>query len=229
MPREGRGGAYFTPELWRFLRELSRNNNRPWFQENKTRYEEAVQQPAVRFIEGMGPAMAGFSSHLIADPRPFGGSLMRIYRDTRFSKDKSPYKTGVGIHFSHDGVGHGEHLPGFFFHIGAGESELYSGMWHPEPPQLKKIRDAIVRSPAAWGRVVGKGLEIGGESYARVPAGYDPDHKYADDLRRKDFFAGRSITDAQVISPRFGEIFVRLCKELDPLNQFLAKAVGVPW
>ncbi len=154
---------------------------------------------------------------------------MRIYRDTRFSKDKSPYKTQVGIHFPYDGAGHGQHFPGFFLHIGPGESELYAGMWHPEPPHLKKIRDAIVDSPAAWGKVVGKRIQIGGETYARVPAGYDLNHRYADDLRHKDFFAGRSITDAQFVSAKLGDLFIALCRELDPLNQFLAKAIGIPW
>ncbi|MGA8663951.1 MAG: DUF2461 domain-containing protein [Thermoplasmata archaeon] len=229
MAREESGAAFFTPELMKFLRDLGRNNNRPWFEANKTRYEAVVQDPAVRFIEAMGPRLARISAHLVADPRPFGGSLMRIYRDTRFSKDKSPYKTQVGIHFPYDRAAKGEHFPGFFFHIRPGESELYAGVWHPEPPHLKKIRDAIVDSPGPWGKLQGKGIEIGGESHIRVPAGYDPKHKYAEDLRHKDFFAGRSIPDAQLSHPKFGEQFIGLCEELDPLNRFLAKAIGIPW
>ena len=229
MARGSSEEQFFGPDALRFLRELGRNNNRAWFQENKSRYERSVQAPALRFIEAMAPRLARISPHLVADPRPFGGSLSRIYRDTRFSKDKSPYKTHVGIHFYHERAEHGEHLPGFFFHLAPGDSTVASGIWHPEPPELTKIRDAIVGSSAAWGRVLGKGLELGGESYVRVPAGYDPTHPHADDLRRKDFFAHRSIADSAISSPTFGRIFEATCRELDPLNEFLAKAIHAPW
>jgi uncharacterized protein (TIGR02453 family) len=220
---------FFGPEALGFLRELARHNNREWFQKNKSRYERSVQTPALRFIEAMAPRLARISPHIVAEARPFGGSLSRIYRDTRFSKDKSPYKTHVGIHFYHDRASGEEHLPGFFFHIAPGESIVYSGIWHPPPPELTKIRDAIVASPAAWGRVVGKGLEIGGDSYVRVPAGYDPNHRFADDLRRKDFFAGRPISDSVISGPTLGPTFEATCRAIDPLNRFLAQAIGVPW
>jgi uncharacterized protein (TIGR02453 family) len=221
--------GYFGPDALRFLRELARNNNREWFQRNKSRYESSVQNPALRFIQAMAPRLARISPHLVAEARPFGGSLSRIYRDTRFSKDKRPYKTHVGIHFYHDRARGDEHLPGFFLHIGPGESMVYSGIWHPPLPELRKIRDAIVAAPSDWGKVVGKGLELGGESYVRVPAGYDPNHRFANDLRRKDFFAGRALSDSDVSGSAFGGTFEANCRALDPLNEFLAGAVGVPW
>jgi len=229
MPKNPAEDRFFGPESVRFLRELARNNNRPWFQQNKARYEADVQDPALRFIEAMGPRLARLSPHLVADARPFGGSLSRIYRDTRFSKDKSPYRTAVGIHFAHDGATGDEKLPGFFFHLAPGASMVASGIWHPSPPALIKIRDAIVRSPTTWGKVLAPDLTIGGESYVRVPAGYDADHRYADDLRRKDFYSSRPLSDAQVASPKFGATFEQVCRKLDPLNKFLAKAIGVPW
>jgi uncharacterized protein (TIGR02453 family) len=220
---------FFEPEALRFLQELARHNNRDWFLKNKARYERSVQNPALRFIDVMASRLTSVSPYLRADARPFGGSLTRIYRDTRFAKDKSPYKTHVGMHFSHQNARKGISLPGFFFHLAPGESHLYSGMWHPEPRELTKIRDAIVAAPAAWGRVLNGGLTIEGESYARVPRGYDPAQRYAADLRRKDFVASRAFSDQEISSRTFGPSFEAACRQLDPLNQFLAKAVGVPW
>ncbi|HXQ93848.1 MAG TPA: DUF2461 domain-containing protein [Thermoplasmata archaeon] len=221
--------GFFGPEAFRFLRELAKNNNRPWLLANKARYESAVQAPALRFIQAMTPRLSEFSVHIVAEARPFGGALSRVYRDTRFSKDKSPYKTHVGIHFAHEDAGSGEHLPGFFFHMGPGESMVAAGMWHPSPPALTKIRDAIVASPAGWAKVLKGGIEIEGESYARVPAGYPADRAFSVDLRRKDFFASHAFSDAEVASDGFARAFLAACRTLNPLNTFLARATGTPW
>jgi uncharacterized protein (TIGR02453 family) len=223
------GERFFGPELFKFLRDLERNNNREWFQRNKARYEAEVKAPALHFIEAMGPRLARLSPHVVADPRPFGGSLGRIYRDTRFSKDKSPYKSWVGIHFAHESATKEENLPGFMLVLYPGECGVSSGIWHPSPPDLKKIRDAIVASPGAWGKVLHKGTKILGESYVRVPAGYDPNERYSDDLRRKDFYAREPLADKAVSSPSFGSAFEGACRELNPLNQFLARALAIPW
>ncbi len=221
---------YFTTDLFRFLRELAKNNNRGWFQANKARYEESVLTPSVRFVEEVGPGLARLSPQIVADARPFGGSVSRIYRDTRFSKDKSPYRTNVGIHFTHAmSRKTEEHLPGFYLHLAPSESTVYSGVWHPAPAGLTRIRDAIVSDPRVWSRVVRRSPPKGGESYVRVPAGYDPAHPFADDLRRKDFFASEEFKDAQVTSRNFDRIFLSACARLDPLNQFLARALNVPW
>jgi uncharacterized protein (TIGR02453 family) len=229
VPKAESGGRFFGPEAFAFLRELGRNNNREWFQKNKARYESTVQDPAVRFIEAIGPRLARLSPHIVADPRPFGGSLSRIYRDTRFSKDKSPYKTHIGIHFSHASAANDRNLPGFFFHMGSGESMVASGIWHPVPADLGAIRNAIVAKPAAWGTVIAKRTGIEGESYARVPAGFDPAHRYADDLRRKDFFDSRPLSDRDVAGGSFAATFEKACRSLNPLNEFLANAIRVPW
>jgi uncharacterized protein (TIGR02453 family) len=222
--------AGFGPDFLRFLQELSKNNNREWFTANKARYESSVQGPAVEFIARMGPKLALLSRHIVADARPFGGSLSRIYRDTRFSKDKSPYKTGVGIHLSHEGgPSMGEHLPGFFLHLGPGESAVYSGIWRPEPPALAKIRSAILSDSARWTRLRKAGITLEGEAYARVPSGIAPDHPNASDLKQKDFYAGREFTNVQVAGPGFDRAFWDACRELDPLNQFLARAIGIDW
>jgi len=223
-------GAYFGPSFFGFLRDLAAHNDRGWFTAHKPDYEAAVQDPALRFITEMGSKLAALSPHLVADARPFGGSLSRIYRDTRFSRDKSPYKTHVGIHFSHDGGGtKGEHLPGFFVHLAPGESAVYAGIWRPEPPMADRIRTAIAAPRSSWAKVRSAGIAMDGESYARVPSGFDPDHRYAEDLKRKDFTAGVPLRDADVTSPKFGAVFVTACRSLAPLDRFLAGAIGVPW
>lgn len=229
MGAKGTEARKFDQDLFDFLSELRKHNNRPWFQENKDRYERSVQSPAVAFIRSAAAPLSKLSSHLVADPRPFGGSLSRIYRDTRFAKDKSPYKTNIGIHFSHDRATKEGRLPGFFVDLAPGESLVASGIWHPAPPELRKIRDAIVTSPSAWGRVLKSGIEIEGESYARVPSGYDASGPFVRDLRRKDFYASRSLPDASVLAPDFLTTFVTACRELNPLNVFLSKALAIPW
>ncbi|MCI4342428.1 MAG: DUF2461 domain-containing protein, partial [Thermoplasmata archaeon] len=177
----------------------------------------------------LGTRLSEISPHVVADPRPFGGSLSRIYRDTRFSKDKSPYRTTIGIHFGHDRAEHGESLPGFYLHLAPGECFVASGVWRPEPQALGKIRQRIATAPAAWANVLAAGIRLEGESYARVPRGYDPDQRYAEDLRRKDFITSLPLTDSAVSGPQFGASFLRACRKVDPLNRFLAVAIGVPW
>ena len=220
---------YFTPDFFGYLKDLEKNNNREWFAKNKERYEESVQDPSVRFVADIAPRLRAFSSHLEANAKPFGGSISRIYRDVRFSKDKSPFKTSVGIHFNYrSGVGKMPGLPGLYLHLGAGESAAYGGAWRPEPPSLKKIRDAIASQPEAWKRAT-RTLAIEGESLSRVPPGYPADHPSAEDLRKKDFTTSIGFRDGEVTSPKFMDTFLGACKTMDPLNRFLADAMGIEW
>ena len=119
---------YFGPELFAFLRALDKNNNREWFQANKKRFERDVRDPMLRFIADFGSQLDKISTRFVADPRPNGGSLFRIYRDVRFSKDKRPYKTNVGAHFRHQ-AGKDAHAPGFYFHMEPGEVFGGSGIY----------------------------------------------------------------------------------------------------
>ena len=113
MPSEQ---TYFNRAFFRFLEDLKKNNQREWFQANKQRYEDEVRHPAQQFISDFGPQLHKISRHFLADPRASGGSMFRIYRDTRFAKDKSPYKTHVGIQFRHK-QGKDVHAPGFYLHL----------------------------------------------------------------------------------------------------------------
>src|SRR5947199_161508 len=140
-----------TPELFAFFSDLAKKKNKEWFTENKERYEKAVQEPSLQFIRDAGSRLQKISSYIVADAKPFGGSLSRIYRDIRFSPDKSPYKTEIGIHFWHaKAPGPEEMAPGYYLHMSSGETMAHSGVWHPDAPVLKKIRERIADEPDAW-------------------------------------------------------------------------------
>ena len=157
-----------------------------------------------------------------------GESLFRIYRDMRFSKDKSPYKTYVAMEFWHRRGGKKSYM-GLYLHLAPRESFVGAGIWHPDPSTLNRVRKAIVSRPNAWRRVKQSGLKIDGESLKRPPAGFDPNHTFIEDLKLKDITAGVRFSNAQVTGPRFMEDFVQASKKLDPLNKFLAEALGLPW
>ncbi len=217
--------AFFSPELFNFLRQLKRHNNRDWFAKNKARYENVVRDPALMFISSFGPHLHKLSPHFIADARPTRGSLFRIYRDTRFSHDKKPFKTHVGIHFSH-ASGKDAHAPVFYFHLEPGNPFAAAGIWHPDTSALTKIRTAIIAEPAQWAKVRGK-LELEGDSLKRPPRGFDANHRFIEDIKRKDFIASVGFTEAQVCSPTFMREFHAACRSMLPLVEFTTKALGL--
>jgi uncharacterized protein (TIGR02453 family) len=139
-------------DFFRFFEELAVNNDRAWFNANKDRYYESVINPISEFIVCMAPRLRRISPHYTADPRPHGGSMFRIYRDTRFSKDKSPYKTHAGVQFRHE-AGKDAHAPGFYVHLAADGLFFGGGVWLPPSPQLGRIRDAIVDNARSWSHI----------------------------------------------------------------------------
>jgi uncharacterized protein (TIGR02453 family) len=223
----------FTPELFAFLADLRENNNREWFTANKDRYERVLLEPALDFVADFAPHLAKISPHLRADPRPSGGSLFRIYRDTRFSKDKTPYKTNAGIHFRHERA-KDTHAPGFYLHLAPGEVFVGGGIWHPDTAAILRIREAIVADPDGWRRATRAGsfaktFALGGDSLKRAPAGFDADHPFVDDLKRKDFFGWAQLGEEQVTAPGFITEYARLCRGVWPLMRFLCGALDVPY
>lgn len=216
--------AIFQPELFEFLRQLKRHNNREWFAENKARYQQLLVEPALLFIGSFAPDLAELSPYFVADARPTRGSLFRIYRDTRFAADKSPYKTHVGIHFSH-ASGKDAHAPLFYFHIEPGQCFAAAGVWHPDNAALTKIRSAIVRNPQSWAKASRK-LELEGEMLSRPPKGFDPQHPYIEDLKRKDFVTSISLSDDQICSPKLMRDFRAACRKMVPLVEFTTQALG---
>jgi uncharacterized protein (TIGR02453 family) len=223
----------FTAATLRFLQELERNNNRDWFAEHKPRYESDVLDPALQFIIAMQGPLAGLSKHFQAVPKRVGGSLMRVYRDTRFAKDKTPFKTNVGIQFRHE-RGKDVHAPGFYVHIDPQQVFLGVGIWHPAADALAAIRQRIDSHPAEWQRAIGESafrrhFALAGESLLRPPRGYPADHPLLDDLRRKDFIAIRTLEHAAILKPGFVGSATTAFGKAAPLMRFLCKAVDVPY
>jgi uncharacterized protein (TIGR02453 family) len=217
--------AYFTTELFRFLSRLKRNNNRDWFQAHKDEYETWVRQPALTFITAFAAPLYEITPHLVADARPTRGSLFRIYRDTRFSSDKRPYKTHLAMRFSHRGKD--VHSPGFYLHLEPGGCFAACGLWHPEPPTLLKVRSAMVSRPEEW-RAVRKHLNWDDATkLSRPPRGFPSDHEFVDDLKLRDLGAAVEFTDKQVCSPKFMATFAAACRRMCPVAAFLSSALGL--
>ena len=218
---------YVTRDLFRFFGELRRHNNREWFNENKDRYLSEVRDPLLGFIAAIGPGLRAISPHLSADPHPSRGSLLRIYRDTRFSRDKTPYKTNAGLFFALEADKDAD-APGYYLHLAPGEVFMGAGMWHPGADALHAIRTAIVAKPMEWKRVRRVGLSHDEDTLKRAPRGFDPDHPLADDLKRLSFTTGVSFTEAQACAPDFAARYVRACRGAAPLVKFLARAMRLP-
>jgi uncharacterized protein (TIGR02453 family) len=217
--------AYFTPEFFRFLARLKRNNNRDWFLAHQAEFETCIRQPALRFISDFAAPLYEVAPHLIADPRPSRGSLFRIYRDVRFSQDKRPYKTHVAMRFSHGGKD--VHSPGFYLHLEPGGCFAACGLWRPEPPTLLKVRSAIVSRPQQW-RTVRKLLNWDDAGkLRRPPRGFPGNHEFVEDLKLRDLGTAIDFTDKQVCSPAFMSIFANACRTMSPVGAFLSRAVGL--
>lgn len=221
--------GYFSRDLFKFLSDLAKNNNREWFNANKARYEELVKEPFLEFISDAGPRLKKISPHVVADTRPVGGSLFRIHRDVRFAKDKSPYKTNVGAHFRHS-AGKEAAAPTFYLHISPEESFIAGGMWQPDSAAVAKIRTRIVERPGDWKKVLASGVELS-EYYrlTRPPRGFDPSHQFIEDIKLKSYISTEMLNQKQVTDPRFMSHFIEACRSMNPLMKFLAAAVGQPW
>lgn len=225
--------AYFTPELFEFLRDLAEHNNREWFQKNKWRYEEFVRDPFLRFIEAYQPRLHAISPHFIADPKPVGGSLLRIYRDMRFRKDQQPYKTMVAARFPHRAYKQ-RTAPGLYLHLDPHHCFFACGLWHPDGDTRALVREAIISEQQRWKfatrrKTFASVWEVSGESFTRLPAGVDPNHPLATDLKRKDFTAHVMFTEKQVCAAAFLQTLTRATRAAAPFIEFLTRAVGLPW
>ena len=223
----------FPPQTLQFLAELAANNDRDWFNRNKARYEALVLQPSLSFIEAMAPLLAGFAPRFKADPRRAGGSLMRVYRDTRFSRDKRPYKTNIGIQLRHE-AGKDVHAPGYYLHVEPGESFLAVGIWRPDPRSLGRLREAIQDSPAGWKRArdhapFRRRFELVGDSLQRPPRGVAPDHPLIQDLKRKDLIASMPLETAELHRRDFAARAGKAYEAASPFMEFLCLALELPY
>ncbi len=226
-------GTYFAPATFKFLNDLKDNNNRDWFNANKERYEAAVRQPALDFITDFAGPLAAISPHFVADSRTVGGSLFRIHRDTRFSKDKTPYKLNTGMQFRHE-LAKDVHAPGFYVHLEPRNCFIGIGLWRPETKVAYQIRAHIDAERAAWkkasrSKAFATMFDLDGDSLQRPPKGYDAEHPLLKDLKRKDFIAVGQIKQGDVTSAGFMKLLEKHCKAASPYMRFLCEAIDVPY
>lgn len=216
-----------------FLRELQGRNERAWFAANRERYEESVREPARAFIRAMAPALAAISPHFRADDRKTGGSLMRVHRDTRFSPDKTPYKTNIGIQFRH-ALGRDVHAPGFYVHLEPAGAFLGAGVWRPDAGALRMVRARIDEEPGLWRRVrdeaeFARRYELGGERLKSMPRGFPKDHPLAEDLRRKDFIAIHRPPLGRALGPGFVDLAAERMRAARGFVRFLCESLDAPF
>lgn len=216
-----------------FLEQLAANNNREWFKANKARYDEQVLDVALRFIQSMQDPLAEFAPQFTAVPQRVGGSLMRVYRDTRFSHNKLPYKTNIGIQFRHQKA-KDVHSPGYYVHIDPERVFLGVGMWRPDADSLRAIRQRIVARPSEWKKARGdakfrRHYDLGGEALTRAPRGFDTDHELIEDIKRTSFIAVRDLGVEDCLKPQFQRTVEASFVAAAPFMKFLCKAVDVPF
>jgi uncharacterized protein (TIGR02453 family) len=225
----------FTKRALGFLRGLARHNEKPWFEAHRDEYEAEVRQPMRDLIEDLDTRFARFAPEIGGDPKR---SMFRIYRDIRFSKDKSPYKTHAACWFHHlnaaRNVGSEADAgsAGYYFHLEpGGRSMIGAGIWMPPRPQLKKLRDVIAKDPGGFDRMARSiprrfgGLDDEG-ALKRMPRGYSDTHPAAKWLRFQSFTSGRTLTDAQVTSASLAASLAREYEGLLPFVRWLNGALG---
>ena len=212
-----------------FLVQLAQNNDRGWFEANRARYETDLRDPCLQAVADLQRPLARISPVLVADPRPSGGSLVRIHRDLRFTRDPSPYKTYASLRLYHRDDGVRADAPGYYVRLAPGASYVSAGVRDPPAASLVRIRAAILGNPRGWRKVLACKPRWDTQPSARLPPGTQADHPVAEDLRRRSFVARIPLTDGEVAGPDIVATIGHSCRLLAPLNSFLAKAVGVEW
>jgi len=220
----------FSAETLRFLRALKRNNRREWFNSHRDDYERRVRDPMTAIVERLAADFRSLAPELVASPKI---SMYRIYRDTRFSENKAPYKTHVAAVFPTRGLAKHEGA-GLYFHISTDEVWIGGGMYAPQPPQLQAVREhiagnvrqlrAIVESPAFR-----RAITLQGEKLSRVPRGFPKDHVAAEYLKFRHFIAGAEFPAAFAASPKFYPTLLATFRAVLPLSRFLnAPLIAAP-
>jgi uncharacterized protein (TIGR02453 family) len=227
----------FSAATLTFLRGLKRHNERPWFEAHRAEYEAVVKEPMRELIEEMDVRLARLAPEIIGDPKR---SMFRIYRDIRFSADKSPYKTHAACWFYHrdgsravgrEAAGGGA---GFYFQIAPGDSFTGGGMWMPPREALLKLREAIAEDPKGFAKIATDRRlvrRLGGLSeeavLRRVPRDFAPDHPGARWLKFQSFVTGRALTDAQGVSARLPALLEADFRLMLPLVRWINQVLGL--
>lgn len=226
--------AFFAPDAISFLRDLADHNDRTWFAQNKHRYQKSIVEPALAFIGTLGPKLSNEVPGVTYDLGTSGsGSLQRIHRDVRFSKDKSPYKDYVGLRFWYErpdgkkGPG-----PGYYVHIGKDGARVYAGQHEFDRQSLEAFRTAVAedRTGRELERIASRlekaGYEVGGEHFKRVPSGYASDHPRARFLKFNTLYAASPVIDPT--GSGFAAACEKACLATSELNAWTRKVMGEP-
>lgn len=220
--------VHFTPAFFEFLRDLKAHNDRDWFAANRERFSKDVEGPMLAFIGDFAPHLREISPAYVADQRRMGGSLFRIHRDTRFSPDKSPFKTWLAARFSHEARRKVPSVPALYLHLGPDHCFGGGGAYHVERPALTRIRQRMVDLPKEWS-AARAGLEVHGEQLKRAPAGFPASHEHIEDLKRQNIYVLTEFTERDVVADGFLERFAETCKRASPIIEFQTKALGLRW
>lgn len=224
---------FFTEKTFLFLEHLAKNNQRLWFNDHKMQYEEFVREPALNFINEMSPYMQDLSPHFSSLSKKTGGALMRIHRDIRFSHDKTPYKTHLGIQFRHR-INKDAHAPKFWLNISPTSCYLGVGAWRPHSLALSKIREMISDNPHAWERITTdkafcRHFQLAGESLKTYPRGYSKTHPMIQHLKRKDFIAINYLSRADILNPDLAKTMYKRFKLASDFVEYVCDALELPY
>src|SRR4051794_28074511 len=213
----------FPPQGLSFFRQLARNNRRDWFQPRKALYDEHVRRPMLELIELVNDDLRAFAADHVTEP---ARAVYRIYRDTRFARDKTPYKTHIAAIFPRPGLP--RHAgAGFYFSVSHTGVEIAGGIYMPGPEELAAVRQALARDPTAFRRLAASSAlkrlmgELQGTSLARVPRGYDPAHPAADLLRRKQLYFGKELPADMALGTSVRREVSTRFKAMAPVVHFL--------
>ena len=221
----------FYADTFDFLTTLQANNHKAWFDENRDNYEHQVRGPALDFIEAFSYNLSRLSPHFVASPRKVGGSLKRIHRDTRFSKDKTPYKTNIGIHFRHV-AGKDAHCPAYYLHLSNAGCFIGAGIWRPESKAISAIRDRIDRKGQQWQQIVDElpaKWQLVGDKLQRPPRGFNKEHPMLAEIKRKDFIVQQKLPKKTLLSAQLPDELFNEFKACSAMMQFLCAALDKPF
>ena len=224
--------TYFSDASFKFLRALAKNNDKTWFNEHKQHYEDHVRQPFLRLLTDLQPDLAQVSEHFRSDPKTVGGSLFRIYRDARFSNDKSPYKPWQGARLFHERRKQVA-APSFYVHLQPGQCFVGAGLWHPEPPTQRRVRQFIFDNPGSWKAAAHapkfrKRYEFeSSEVLSRPPRGFPAEFEMIEDLKHRNFVFSRHLEEADMTGPRLRQLLAADLVALGPFVDYLCAALDL--
>lgn len=219
----------FSPEALKFLKQLKKNNERDWFQPRKEKYDQILKQPFSDLIHDMAILAEKEKLRYYFDPKR---CLLRIYRDTRFSKDKTPYKTYIAGSFARTGIKKSVDRPGMYFQIEPNNTFVGGGLYIPDSQQIRKIREMVQKDHETLEEILNHkdfkklyGNKLPGEKLKTHPRGYTPEHPQIEYLKLKEWYVGSKIDDKDILSPKLPHQLIKLFKVAEPFNQWIEAAL----